>query len=49
MAKKALRDAKKGKDMSVCSLYMKMQHVLVKRLPQKFVMKIWLNGTKKYL
>ncbi len=49
VAKKALRDAKKGKDMSVCSLYMKMQHVLVKRLAQKFVMKIWLNGTKKYL
>lgn len=49
VAKKAVRDAKKGKDMSVCSLYMKIQHVMVKRLPQKFIMKIWQNGTKKYV
>lgn len=48
VAKKALNDAKKGKDMSVCSPYMKIQHVLVKLLPQKLVMKIWQNGTKKY-
>lgn len=48
VAKKALKDAKKGKDMSVCSLYMKIQHVLVKLLPQKLVMKIWLSGTRQY-
>ena len=49
VAKKALRDAKKGKDMSVYSGFMKIQHLLVKLLPQKLVMRIWINGTKKYL
>lgn len=42
VAKKALKDAKKGKDMSVYSLYVKAQHIVAKLLPQKFVMKYWL-------
>lgn len=42
VAKKALKDAKKGKDMSVYSLYVKAQHVAAKLLPQKMVMKYWL-------
>ena len=45
----ALRDAKKGRDMSVCSLYVKCQHFWVKLLPQKLVMKIWMKGISKYL
>lgn len=49
VVKKALRDAKKGKDMSVCSFYVKCQHINVKLLPQKWTMKIWLHGIKKYL
>lgn len=49
VAKKALNDAKKGKDMSVCSLYVKCQHLNVKLLPQKLTMKIWLHSIKKYL
>ena len=45
----AIRDAKKGKDMSVCSLYVKCQHMNVKLLPQRWVMKIWMNGVGQYL
>jgi len=45
----ALKDAKKGKDMSVCSLYVKCQHIWVKLLPQKWVMNIWVKGIAKYL
>lgn len=49
VAEKALKDTKKGKDMSICSLYVRCQHVNVKLLPHKIVMKIWMNGLKKYL
>ena len=45
----ALRDAEKGKDMSVCSLYVKCQHVMVKLLPQKLVMRMWVKEIRKYL
>ena len=48
VVKQAIKDAKKGKDMSVCSLYVKCQHVNVKLLPQRFVMKIWMAGIGKY-
>ena len=46
---KAMKDAKRGKDMSVCSLYVKYQHLIVKLLPQRWVMKIWMMGIGKYL
>lgn len=49
VVKKALKDAKKGRDMSVCSLYVKCQHLNVKLLPQKLTMKIWLQSIRKYL
>ena len=49
VVKQAIKDAKKGKDMSVCSLYVKCQHVNVKLLPQRLVMKIWMAGIGKYL
>lgn len=49
VAKQAIKDAKKGKDMSVCSLYIKCQHLNVKLLPQRWVMKIWMFGIGKYL
>ena len=48
VVKKALKDAKKGRDMSICSLYVKCQHLNVKLLPQRLTMKIWLHGIKKY-
>lgn len=49
VVKQAIRDAKKGRDMSVCSLYVKCQHVNVKLLPQKWVMKLWMSSLKKYI
>ncbi|MCR4924870.1 MAG: SDR family NAD(P)-dependent oxidoreductase [Clostridiales bacterium] len=49
VVKKALKDAKKGKDMSVCSLFVKYEHICSKILPQKWIMNIWGNGIKKYI
>lgn len=45
----AIKDAKKGKDMSICSFYVKCQHINVKLFPQKLTMKFWLHTIKKYL
>lgn len=44
----AMRDAKRGRDMSVCSLYVKGQHVLAKFLPQKAAMRAWYRNISKY-
>lgn len=49
VAEKAMNDSKKGKDMSVCSLYVKYEHLFSKIMPQKLVMKIWTAGIKKYI
>ncbi|MDS0528362.1 SDR family NAD(P)-dependent oxidoreductase [Clostridium sp. SHJSY1] len=49
VAIKALRDAKKGKDMSVCTLYVKYLHILVKILPQKLIMNMWVKKIEKYI
>lgn len=49
VASKAIKDAKKGKDVSICSFYVKCQHLNVKLLPHKLVMKIWMQSIKKYL
>ena len=49
VAKKAIKDAKKGKDVSICSFYVKCQHLNVKFLPHKLVMRIWMHGIKRYL
>ena len=49
VAEKAVKDAKRGKDVSVCSFYVKCQHLYVKLMPHKLVMKIWMRGIKKYL
>lgn len=49
VALKAIKDAKKGKDMSVCSFYVKCQHLNVKLMPQKLTMKLWMNSIRKYL
>lgn len=48
VAEKALKDAKKGKDMSVYGLYVKSTHLLSKILPQKIMMKVWLMQQKIY-
>lgn len=49
VAEKGIKDAKKGKDVSVCSSYVKCQRLNVKLLPHKLVMKIWIHSIKKYL
>lgn len=49
VAQKAIKDAKKGKDVSICSFYVKCQRLNVKLLPHKLVMKIWMKSIKKYL
>ena len=49
VAVKALSDAKKNKDMSVYSLYVKFMHLLAKIYPQRLVMKTWIRSIRKYL
>ena len=47
VVKTALKDAEKKRDMSVCSLYVKCQHLNVKLMPQRLVMKIWMSFIQK--
>lgn len=49
VAIKALKDAKRGKDMSVCTLYVKYLHMLAKIFPQINVMFSWVHSIKKYI
>ena len=49
VVKKAIKDAKKGKDMSVCTLFVKYEHICSKIFPQKWIMNIWGKGVKKYV
>lgn len=43
VAAKALRDAQKDRDMSVCGSYVKFCHLIAKLLPQKAMMRLWLH------
>ena len=49
VVKQAMKDTKKGKDMSICSFYVKCQHFNVKIWPQRFSMKLWMMQIRKYL
>ena len=49
VAEKALRDAKKGKDMSVCTAYVKFEHFLTKIFSQKASMNTWMRKIRKYI
>jgi short-subunit dehydrogenase len=49
VAIKALKDAKRGKDMSVCTLYVKYLHVMAKLFPQKVIMNTWVHKIKQYI
>ena len=42
VARKALQDAKMGRDISVYSAYVKVAHVVAKVLPQRMMMQLWL-------
>lgn len=48
VVKKALKDGAKGKDMSVCSLYVKWEHLFTKLFSEKTAMNVWLKGIQKY-
>ena len=43
VAKKAIKDAKKSKDISIYGLYTKLSHTVAKMLPQKCMMGLWLK------
>ena len=43
VAKKAIKDAKKSKDISIYGLYTKLSHIFAKLLPQRCMMGIWLR------
>lgn len=47
VVKRALRDMKKGKDVSVCGWKIRAQVLLTKLLSHKIVMKIWLKQQNK--
>lgn len=42
VAKKALNDAYKGKDISICGLYVNICRILTKILPERIITKLWL-------
>lgn len=46
VVKKAVKDAKRRKDMSVFGLFVKYTHVLSKIVPQRMVMKLWVSMQK---
>ena len=51
VVKKAIKDAKKGKELSICGFIARSQVRMVNILPKKLVMKTWLNQqrlNKKY-
>ncbi|WP_028041866.1 SDR family NAD(P)-dependent oxidoreductase [Candidatus Stoquefichus massiliensis] len=48
VAKKAIKDAKKGKTISICSLYVKCQYLNVKFMPQKWINELWMRSLRKY-
>jgi len=47
VVKTAMKDMKKGKDVSVCGFSVKAQVLAVKFLPHKTVMRIWLKQQQK--
>ena len=47
VVKTALKDMKKGKDVSVCGFSVKAQVLAVKFLPHKTVMRVWLKQQEK--
>ncbi len=44
---RALRDMKKGKDVSICGFSVRAQVLLTKLLPHRMIMKIWCKQQKK--
>lgn len=49
VVRKALRDAKKGRDMSVCTLLVKYERLCSKLLPQRWSMALWGRAVRDYV
>lgn len=49
VAAQALKDAKRGRDMSVCTWYVKGSHMMSKLFPQKLIMRLWMHKVKAYM
>lgn len=49
VALKTIRDAKKGKDLSVYGAYVKMMQLFSKLYPHKWIMKRWEKSVKTYI
>jgi len=49
VAVQSMRDSEKGRDMSVCTLFVKYEHFLSKTLAHKTLMKMWVKGVKGYI
>ena len=45
----ALKDCKKGKDVSVCSFYYRYMRFLSKVMPHRTIMKFWVKGIQQYI
>lgn len=49
VVKKTIKDAKKGKDISVYSSYVRIMQFLSKYYPHRWIMNIWLKSIRKYI
>ena len=47
VVERAIKDMKRGKDVSVVGFSIRLQVLATKLLPHKLVMKIWMNQQKK--
>ena len=45
----ALKDSRKGRDVSVCSFYYRYMRFLSKVMPHRTLMKFWVKGIQQYL
>lgn len=45
----ALKDCRKGRDVSVCSFYYRYMRFLSKVMPHSLEMKLWVRGIRKYI
>ncbi|MBR4224840.1 MAG: SDR family NAD(P)-dependent oxidoreductase [Oscillospiraceae bacterium] len=49
VVRQALRDAKAGRELSVCGAYAKFCHIYGRLMPHRIVMSQWIAGIRKYL
>ena len=47
VVRRALRDMKRGRDVSICGFSVRAQVFLTKLLPHRLVMRIWCGQQKK--